>query len=332
MKDRITKPRAAAILGAVILLFGAFNLGLYRLFTVRLGTNYSDTSQVKMVDVKRYLPFESGSELVKADTTFRLTDELPVLDGAAALVPVYASVIHSVYPQGSVTYEGGAFSDDNYYGENFAPDSKMQYRNTLRGYKAIVDGDCDVFFAAAPSGEQRQYAEEKGVELVYKPIGREAFVFFVNSKNPVDDLTREQIRDIYGGKIKKWSEVGGANRFINPITRVEGSGSQTVMEAFMGDTPIAKKSPLSITGSSIGYSFRFYLNDMVGNDGVKMLSLDGAYPDKEHIQNGSYPLVYPFYAVYRADDPNPNVRKLVDWLLSAEGQSLIESCGYTSIK
>ena len=75
MKDRITKPRAAAILGAVILLFGAFNLGLYRLFTVRLGTNYSDTSQVKMVDVQRYLPFESGSELIKADTTFRLTDE-----------------------------------------------------------------------------------------------------------------------------------------------------------------------------------------------------------------------------------------------------------------
>ena len=332
MNDKISKPRAAAFFGIVIVLFGAFNLGLYQLFTVRLGNNYNNTSQVKMVDVKRYLPFESDSDLSRVDTDFRLTGELPVLDGAAALVPVYASVIQSVYPEGCVTYEGGSFSDDNYYGENFAPDSKMQYRNTVRGYKAIADGDCDIFFSAAPSREQAEYAEQKGVELAYEPIGKEAFVFFVNKKNPVDSLTQEQIRDIYGGRIVNWSEVGGANRFINPITRVKGSGSQTVMESFMGDTPIAGRSPFAITGSSIGYSFRFYLNDMVGDESVKMLCLDGAYPDKENIKCGSYPLVYPFYAVYRADDPNPNVKKLIDWIVSGEGQGLIEACGYTSVR
>lgn len=120
-----------------------------------------------MIDVGKYLPFEKNSELARVDSSLKLTDNLPVLDGAAALVPVYASIIDCVYPVGSVTYEGGKFSDDNFYGENFAADSKMQYKNTVRGYKAIVDGDTDILFSAAPSEEQKKYAEEKGVELVY---------------------------------------------------------------------------------------------------------------------------------------------------------------------
>ena len=181
---RIKKRHAFAVFGAVILMFGLINLSMYLLVTQRLGNNYSGTDQIKMIDVKRYLPFEEGSELAKVDSPLKLKGELPVLDGAAALVPVYASVVNSVYPEGSVTYEGGNFSDDNYYGENFAPDSKMQYKNTVRGYKAIVDGDTDIFLAAAPSAEQKQYAEDKGVELVYQPIGKEAFVFFVNKKIP----------------------------------------------------------------------------------------------------------------------------------------------------
>lgn len=329
---RISKRMAFAFIGMAVFMFACINLADYFLMTKRLGNNYSSASQAKMVDVERYLPFEADSELAQIDSSLKLTENLPVLDGAAALVPVYASVVNAVYPEGSVTYEGGSFSDDNYYGENFAPDSKMQYKNTVRGYKAIVDGDTDVFFAAAPSEEQKQYAEEKGVELVYQPVGQEAFVFFVNERNPVENLTVDQVRDIYGGEIKNWSQVGGANRIINPVTRLKGSGSQSVMDKFMGEREIAKKSPLAFTGASIGYSFRYYLNDMVGNQSVKMLSLNGVYPDTENIRNGSYPLVYQFYAVYRKDNENENVKKLIDWLLSDEGQSVIEQCGYTGLE
>ena len=187
----------------VIALFAAFNLSMYMLLTGRLSNNFSDATQAKMIDVSKFLPHEDGSDLAHIESSLKLTDNLPVLDGAAALVPVYASIIENVYPEGSVTYEGGTFSDDNYYGENFAEDSKMQYKNTVRGYQAIVDGTTDILFCAAPSAEQKQYAEEKGVELVYVPVGLEAFVFFVNENNPVtqltdkfmslDDSTKEQI-------------------------------------------------------------------------------------------------------------------------------------------
>lgn len=314
-----------------IAFFAAFNLSLYGLFTRRLSNNFSGATKAQMIDVGHFLPHAEGSDLPKIDTSFTLGGDLPVLDGAAALVPVYAAVVDNVYPEGCVTFEGGAFSDDNFYGENFADDSAMQYNNTVRGYQAIVDGTTDIFFSAAPSEAQKKYAEEKGVELRFVPIGLEAFVFFVNQNNPVDNLTTDQIRKIYTGEYKNWSEVGGANRIINPITRLEGSGSQTAFEAFMGDCEMGQKSPLAIAGASIGFSFRYYMDGIVENDNVKMLSLNGIYPNAENIRNRSYPIVAPFYAIYRADNDNKNIPVLIDWLLSKEGQQLIEESGYVSI-
>ena len=108
-----------------------------------------------------------------------------------------------------------------------------------------MDGTTDILFCAGPSAEQMRYAEEKGVELVYVPVGLEAFVFFVNEQNPVDNLTVEQIRKIYACDYTNWSEVGGPNRIINPVTRLEGSGSQTAFESVMGGQKIGKKSPLA---------------------------------------------------------------------------------------
>ena len=321
-----------ALLGLIAALFGCFNLSMYLLLTGRLSNNFSSTSQAKMVDVGRYLPHEESSDLPRIDSSLKLTGDLPVLDGAAALVPVYAAIVDNVYPEGSVTYVDGEFSDDNYYGENFAPDSVMQYENTVRGYTAIVDGDTDILFCAAPSAAQKQYAEEKGAELVYVPVRLEAFVFFVNENNPVDGLTTDQIRGIYGGEYTNWKQVGGPNRVINPVSRLSGSGSQSAMDAFMGDTLTVGKSPFALFGGSIGFSFRYYMDGIVGNKEVKMLSLNGVYPSPENIQNGTYPIIAQFYAIYRADNGNENIPILIDWLLSDEGQQIIEESGYVRIK
>ncbi len=326
-----TLTKQILLLVLVAVMFLSFNVSMYFLLTGRLSNNFSDTSQAKQVDVAMYLPHEPGSDLAKVDSSLKLTENLPVLDGAAALVPVYAAIVDNVYPEGSVTYIGGTFSDDNYYGENFAPDSAMQYKNTVRGYTAIVDGDTDILFCAGPSAAQKQYAEEQGVELVYVPVGLEAFVFFVNEKNPVEGLTTAQVRGIYAGEYTNWKEVGGPDRVINPVSRLEGSGSQSAMDAFMGDTPTAQKSPLALFGGSIGFSFRYYMDGIVGNKAVKMLSLNGVYPSSENIQNGTYPIIAKFYAIYRADNENENIPILIDWLLSDEGQQLIEDSGYVRI-
>jgi len=332
MKKHIQLVKQILLILLVVGVFAAFNLSVYLLLTQRLSNNFSDTTQAKMIDVGAYLPHEADSDLVRIDASLKLTENLPVLDGAAALVPVYAAFVDAVYPIGSVTYEGDVFSDDNFYGENFAVDSKMQYKNTVRGYRAVVDGTTDILFCAAPSAEQEKYAEEQGVELVYVPIGLEAFVFFVNENNPVDNLTTEQIRGIYAGEYTNWAEVGGANRVINPVTRLSGSGSQSAMDAFMGEREIAMKSPFAIIGASIGFSFRYYMDGIVENEDVKMLSLNGVYPNAENIQNGSYPIIAEFYAIYRSDNTNENIPVLIDWILSEEGQTIIEDTGYVRIR
>ena len=319
------------LLCIVVVTFIVINIAMYILLTGRLTNNFSNVSQAKMIEVERYLPFTDSPYLAHVDTDFVLEGDLPVLDGAAALVPVYGAVIDSVYPAGSVTYEGGVFSDDNYYGENFAADSKMQYHNTIRGFNALVDGNVDLFFTAAPSEDQMKYAQEKGVEIALVPIGLEGFVFFVNAENPVDTLTTEQIRSIYSGSIRNWSEVGGPKRPINPVTRIAGSGSQSVMDRFMGQLPFGKKDLSTLAGASIGYSFRFYFQGIVDNAGVKMLKVNGVEPSVDSIRSGEYPLISEFYVAYRKNDTDPAVLSLVDWILSEDGQRLIEASGYVPI-
>jgi phosphate transport system substrate-binding protein len=307
------------VLVLIVMLFAAFNASIYALVTQRCGINF-DT---RIIEPERYLPFDANAGYTKVESDLLLDGDIPVIDGAAALVPVYSSIVDSVYPQESVKFDTEA--------KNYTQDSAIRFTDTIKAYKGVTDGTVDIILCAAPSEQQKQYAKDQGVELVYVPVGYEAFVFFVNENNPVDDLTVSQIKDIYAGEITNWAEVGGADRIINPLDRPEGSGSQTVMLKFMGDREI-KKNPFGIFGGAIGFSFRFYVEGVVANGGIKLLSVNGIEPTEENIRNGSYPIIYQFYAVYRKDNQNENVQKLVDFILSEDGQKIIDENGYTPIK
>lgn len=310
-----------ALIVFVAAMFAAFDIAVYNIFTKRYINDTSSEMQAKSIEVSKYLPFDENSGIVKIDSAAKLSGELPVIDGAAALYPVFSGFVNAVYPSDSVSFDG----------RDFAPDSALQFHNTRGAYSAIVDSTADVVFCAAPSKEQLEYAEQNGVELELVPIGREAFVFIVNRNNPVSDLTVEQVKGIYSGEIKKWSEVGGENCYIDALQRNEGSGSQTRMLSFMDGVPM-KRSLTGIFGSAIGFSFRYYVEGIVENSDVKMLSLNGVYPSPENVANESYPLVSSFYAVYRKDDTNPNIPVLIDWILSDEGQRIVEKSGYAPLK
>lgn len=276
-----------------------------------------------MIEVDRYLPFEKETEIVVVeDSGLLIESNQPVLDGATALLPIYSSVARALYPESSVKYDAET--------EKFLPGSAMQYSNTLGAYKGIVDGTADIIFVAGPSQQQKDYAAEKGVELEFTPIGREGFVFLVNAKNPVESLTADEIRSIYAGDIKNWKEVGGANRRIHALQRKTGSGSQSSFLRFMGDVE-PKKDPLSVWGATIGFSFRFYTEGIVGEDSVKMIAVNGIEPTAENIRNGSYPITSSFFAVTRKNDPNENIQKVLDWILSEKGQEMVNRTGYVGV-
>ena len=84
-------------------------------------------------------------------------------------------------------------------------------------------------------------------------------------------------------------------------------------------------------GEYVGFSFRYYVDGIVKAEGVKLLAIDGVYPGKGEIRAGSYPLTGDFYAVYRRGERNPNVQRILDFVLSPEGQRIVEESGYVPV-
>lgn len=283
-----------------------------------------------------YVPYAKDTKVAELDepSTLTIDSDMPRMDGATALYPIYSAFAKAVYPEESVS----ANNVYSYY---------LTCNTTTGAYETIVTGESDIIFVAAPSEEQKQYAAENGVELIYTPIGKEAFVFFVNSNNPIDDLTLEQVQAIYSGEITSWSELGvNGLGDIRAFQRDEGSGSQTTLERIMAGkelmTPpmedvvsgmggiIERAADYKNYKNAIGYSFRFYSTEMVANDQIKLLSINGVAPTTENIENGTYPLASYFYAVTRSD-AGESTNALVEWILSDQGQELIEKTGYSPL-
>ncbi len=281
------------------------------------------------INTRDYLPFQEGSLIARLEepSALKLEGDLPIVDGAAAVFPVYSAFVNAAYPETTELYDG-----------------VFEYNNTVGGYAALADRQTDIFFGAYPSQEQLDYAAQQGTEFVFTPIGSEAFVFFVHKDNPVDSLTTEQIQKIYTGEITNWKQVGGNNEPITAYQRNEGSGSQSMLLRFMGGKMPMEPDTENVVGGmldiietvaqyrskpgSIGFSFRFYVEGIIKNPDIKLISIDGVAPTVENIQNGSYPVTTPLYAVTWKGNPKENVQRLLDWILSEQGQYLIEETGY----
>lgn len=295
------------------------------------------------VDLSVYTPYSDSGKLVTLDhePDFMIENEkdMPVMDGAEACYPVYSAVAKAIYKDIDVIEMNAANPDEN--------GKIVTFYNTVVGYNRLFQGEADMFFGAKPSQSQLEEAASWGVELECTQIGKEAFVFFVNENNPIDNLTSEQVRAIYHGDITNFKEVGGADEEIVAFQRPEGSGSQTMMQYFMGDVtlkePLTYETIVAMAGvinkvadyynedGAIGYTFKYFLEGLNQEENVKILSIDGVYPTKENIQNGTYPMVAGLYCVTVKGNDNPNVQKVLDFLLSEDGQYIIEETGYCPI-
>jgi phosphate transport system substrate-binding protein len=202
-----------------------------------------------------------------------------------------------------------------------------------------------VAIVTEPSDDEQAMAKENDVELVVKPVCRDAFVFITHKDNPVDSLTAEQIRGIYSGKITNWKEVGGDDRLIIPFQRDENSGSQTTMEKqVMRGEPMLKPEAAQIPGDmgelvdsvaeyrngagSIGYTFKFYIETLYKNEDIKMLYVDGVAPVDTDIRSEAYPFSVYYYGVIRGGEEKKTGGLFLDWVLSDEGQRCVKQAGY----
>ena len=297
-----------------------------------------------------YIPNREDTLAVRLEEEAHLKFDEPIfrMDGATALYPVYSAFVQAVYPE-QVYYPW-----DNFY-DTRDEDYMVRCTGTIEAYNWLIQGKTDIIFCAAPSQDQLDAAAAAGVQLHLTPIGREAFVFFVNSENPVQGLTVEEIQGIYTGEIKNWRELGGKNQRIRPYQRAENSGSQSALLRLMEGLPLLepeKEDRIAGMGgiitevasyrnhkNAIGFSFRFYSTEMVENEQIRLLALNGVLPTKETIRSGEYPISSNFYAVTASpmgepapEETNAELRAFLDWILSDQGQEIIEKTGYVGVR
>ena len=262
-----------------------------------------------------------------------LRENFPRIDGSTSLIPLEAGIRAAIFGKSIEQAE-----------------KDVAHTTTWGSFKRLLSGDADMIFSTPISAEQQKMADEAGIKLEQVPVVKEAFVFVVNAKNPVDALSQQQIKDIYSGKITNWKQVGGSDEPIIAYQRNTDSGSQNYMIDFMGETPLmdapTELRPGSMGGlmdviapndgslGSIGYSVYAYAADMYGTgDNIKFIKVDGAAPTKETIISGEYPLGSYNYAIFRADEPEEGaVRRLAEWVTSYDGQLAAAKAGYATVE
>ncbi len=274
------------------------------------------------------------TETIATSTEFSIGqinyDGYPKVDGSTATIPLAMALVR--YVTGCDEAEA---------------EQTIDFSKTNNSYYALNENQADLLLVYAPA---QSTIDELDVfnSMDIREIGLDALVFIVNEDNPIDSLTADQVRGIYSGQITHWSEVGGNDREIVPFQRPELSGSQTLMlKLMMKDTAMMAPRMETISESmadiiqdiasynnsanAMGYSVYYYAKNMFEQPGLKFLAIDGVLPSNETINSQAYSYVNPFYGVVRKPSDNPAASTLLDWLLTPDGQSLLESAGYVPI-
>ncbi len=190
---------------------------------------------------------------------------------------------------------------------------------------------------AADVGMSSRNLKKDESDLISVPIIYDAIAVIVHRENPVENLMLDQIRKIFTGEIRRWSELGGRDRAITLVTREEGSGTrETFQKLVMGKTEIslgalvqdsngAIRQVVSDDRNAIGY-----ISLGLVNDRVKAVKIDGVEPSVENIQAGKYKIVRPFLFVFKSE-PRGAAREFLDYILSPAGQKLLVQEGLVSM-
>lgn len=247
---------------------------------------------------------------------------IALLAGCTATVephaPVHLEMAGSTSMESLLEGLSGAYSDRYDY-----VSMDIKARGTRLGLDALRDGEVDIAMVS------RGLAPDEQEGLDTEVIAYDAIAILVSDQNPVDSLTSAQVRDIFGGRILLWSEVGGEEADIQVLSREDGSGTRDAFEAaIMGGDPVTSMA-IVVPGSSavgalvaenplaIGYS------SSAGVPlGARALRLDGVELSLEAVALGRYPLIRPFILATR-EDPDQEVEAFIDFVLGPAGQVIV---------
>ena len=207
------------------------------------------------------------------------------------------------------------------------------------GIASLLDKTCDIADASRAIKEaELDKAVSNGVTPKAHVIAMDGICVIVHPSNTVSALTRSQIKDIYTGKISNWSQLGGADEKIVVISRDSSSGTfeafgelvlkgQKVRpDALLQASNQAVASVVSSTPGAVGYVGLGYVSSS-----VKALDVDGVKGTKETVLTNKYPIGRPLF-MYTNGAPKGLAKQFIDFILSAEGQKIVDEEGFVALK
>ena len=211
----------------------------------------------------------------------------------------------------------------------------VEFTGSGAGIEAVTNGTVDI-----GNSSRALTDEEKANGLVENVVAIDGIGIVVNPSTTVDDVTTDQLKEIYTGAITNWSELGGEDSQIVVIGREASSGTRGAFEEILGiedqckyaqeiDSTGAVMAKVASTPGAVGY-----VSIDIIDDTVKTLKLDGVEPTQETIKDGSYTLQRPFVMATKGEisQQSEAVQALFDYINSDEGQDIIAQVGLISAK
>ncbi len=212
---------------------------------------------------------------------------------------------------------------------------QVQQLGSSAGIKDAINGTSQIGMSSRDLKDEEKSQGLKEVEIAYDGIA-----IITNKENPVKDLTMAQIKDIYTGKITNWKELGGNDGEIVVVSREDGSGTRDAFQeivgyaseeliatAQIGDGSGNIKSTVTNNANAVGYISFEYIDDS-----INALSVDKVAPKPEFVIDKTYKISRPFLLVYKEENLKEDGKKFIDFILSDEGQKIVEENGLIKIK
>lgn len=206
---------------------------------------------------------------------------------------------------------------------------------TAIGIKALINNGSDICTASRnlKPEEAKNLAEYYGSLGLVFLIAKDALSIYLNPNNPVKNLTLNQLKDIYTGKVKNWKVFGGKDTTINVVTRNPNSGTYLYLKDHIldgdnyTDNSIVKSTTKEVirfveeSENAIGYGGMGYVGKIIDAE------IEGIDPSENNIRNDTYPIIR-YLHFFTSKTPDGTVKKFIDWVLSPSGQNIVRQSGF----
>lgn len=210
---------------------------------------------------------------------------------------------------------------------------------TSEGAQAIAKGKADICAASRKllPNEIKIIADEFRTLGVSVLVGKDALSVYLNTQNPIDDLSFKDLRSIFKCEIMNWTEIDGDYALIQRALRDKESGTYTYFRRIVLETDeycAENVWSFSTTQEIINYvannRYSIGYGGIAYHDSVKHASINGIIPSVENVRNDKYPIIR-YLHFYTADTPKGKVKKFIDFVLSEKGQEIVSKTGFISL-